>query len=740
MKEARKRSGLHIVYAIIGLAILLNGIVAPFPFSNLHGSPSPQTLTSYWLIYFLDTGFHLPLKAMQTPIDQATPFAQLSWMQHHSWQNWDSRTTFGVTIEQGLLQREILNFTQITPEPIQVVVEDYDPASCPFEDYIWTDEESYMGFRINGSDPVRVDGFWIYLRGESQGIFRYRVYGAQPGTSAATFVNTSAPLTDWIEVPISPTLEPGDEYWFWINTNETELVLNPLETYTNTFYFGLARAFGATTDTRINWVYCRDDANPDEEDEGDCYGRFGSWSYRTRDLFLNVSILPYNHYVYPTEIDMKVNGNIIRDLSSPAHGVWDSETYQPPLQINGAPREYHVMVIWPGFYQWPVRFDVQWAGTFLDEISIFSGPSYGYLDVNWVVTMIVDFPPDIGNQTILLSLPLDWTAIRITRNTLDYSEWILNDTLLCITNAEDGLWHVYCSIPMSPLILYGGLLFWIAFFIILALLISFMFYHQKIFLPQQRLYRHRLQALVDSFNDIHKIRRILVIHKETGLCLLDPIVDHKMRANLVSALIQAITAFGVNLTETEETADLIDDTASLQQITYRDFHIIVHDGQYTRNALIFKQPPSSLIDKRLAEFTLRFEERYQDVLENWVGRLNIFGDAIDLVDEYLFISLRLPHTLYSDQVTISSLSQSERVLYEQAKNLNADGSNFFISELVDHYLREKGVDRIEVFDALFKLREKGIIVPIHTEIPYEFSSNAVLNNGPGLPAHPGNRA
>ena len=729
MKEARKTSGLHIVYAIIGLTILLNGILTPFPFGNIDRSPFHQIINPNWSICLLEPEVHLSFKAMQTPIDQGTPVAQLSWLQQRMWLNWDSQSKFGINVEQGLLQKEVLNFTQIAAEPVQVAVEDYDPANCPFEDYIWTDEESYMSFCINGSNPVRVDGFWIYLRGESQGIFRYRVYGAQPGTQAVTFVNTSAPITGWIEVPISPTLEPGDEYWFWINTNETELVLNPLETYANTFYFGLARAFGATTDTRINWVFCRDDANPDEEDEGDCYGRFGSWSYRPRDLFLNVSILPLNQDIYPTEIDMTVNGNAIRDLSSPAHGVWESEAYQPPLQINGGPREYQVMVLWPGFYQWPVRFDVQWVGSFLNEIPVFSGPSYGYLDANWLVTMIVDFPAGIDNQTILVSLPQDWMTIRITRNTLDYNEWIMDDTLLCITNAEDGLWHLYCNIPVSPLAIYGMLIIWIVIFLILALLILLIFYRQKILLPQQRIHRHRLQALADSFNDIHKIRRILVIHKETGLCLLDPIVDHKMRANLVSALIQAITAFGANLTETEETPDLIDDTASLQQITYRDFHIIVHDGQYTRNALIFKQPPSSQLDKRLEEFTLRFEERYQDVLENWVGRLNIFGDAIDLVDEYLFISLRLPHTLHADQDT-SSLSQVERVLYGQAKNLNAESSKFFICDLVEKYLREKGVDRIEVFEALFKLRQKGVIVPIRTEIPYEFSSNAVSNNGP----------
>ena len=37
--------------------------------------------------------------------------------------------------------------------------------------------------------------------------------------------------------------------------------------------------------------------------------------------------------------------------------------------------------------------------------------------------------------------------------------------------------------------------------------------------------------------------------------------------------------------------------------------------------------------------------------------------------------------------------------------------------------RGEGVQRIEVFDALFSLREKGVIVPVQTNIPYEFGNN-----------------
>jgi hypothetical protein len=143
-----------------------------------------------------------------------------------------------------------------------------------------------------------------------------------------------------------------------------------------------------------------------------------------------------------------------------------------------------------------------------------------------------------------------------------------------------------------------------------------------------------------------------------------------------------------------------------------------------RNALIFKQPPSSQLGKRLEEFTARFEEQYRDILDNWAGRLNLFDDAIGLVEEFFFISLRLPHIIHSDLASHLSLTATERDLFALAKTLKGEDGTFTIFSLVEKYLQEKGVQRIEVFEALFRLREKGILVPMSTAFPYEFSNNA----------------
>jgi hypothetical protein len=724
MKETRAVSGLHKMCLILSLTLLTWANLLIFSHhvpTIIPHQHAPAFFSGYPLFM---TSFPVPSGFYSASGTDNLLSAHFRWNQHAVWQSWKSAVPFSADVSPGLLSRETLHFTRIEPEPLQLVVEDYNPANCPFEDYIWDSEISCMSFAINGTDSVRVDGFWIYLRGESKGIFRYRVYGAQPGTESATFVNESAALTDWIEEPISPMLLPGQERWVWIDTNESALILNPLTTYLNTYYFALARAYD--DDTRINWVYCRDDVNPDEEDEGDCYGYFSSYSYRPRDLFLNVSILPVNPEVFPTDIDMAVNGIAVTDLSSHSKGWWDSGEFYPPLVLNGERREFQVTLMWSDFYQWNVEFDVSWTAFLEDVTSTIAGFDFtsGHLEVNWVLTTIIDFPHNVENQTILIDIESDWIVQFITRNTLPYENWTMLSTTVLIDNAEDGLWAVYCTVPLSPFTLFGGLIPWLVVILILVFIILFVFYRQQILLPKQRTRRRLLQTLADSFSDIEKIKRILLIHKETGLCLLDPIMDKTMNANLVGALIQAITTFGISLTETEDSYRPLDDHDSpLREIKYRDFHIIVHDGNYMRNAIIFKQPPSEQLHARLEQFTDAFEEQYADVLENWVGRLNIFGEAIDLVDQYFFISFRLPHAIREEKSDEVSLTQIEQRLFDSAKTLTVAQDAFLVRDLLDKYQRESDTPSLDVFEAIWHLKQKKLIVPVQTQIPYTLINN-----------------
>jgi len=222
------------------------------------------------------------------------------WEISKSYSNLSNKSELEIIDEEGLLYKQVINITDIEAEPIILSVENYDPSLASNFDYIYSDEFSYMGFSINGTQSVIINGFWIYLRGESRGIMRYQIYPAMPGLDSLTFPNTMNPLSPQYDEPINPIIEFGQERWVWMSLEEGTLTVDPTTTFANTFYLGIWRAFDDAT--RLRWVYCNDESYPDNEDEGDCYSYHGGYNYRTRDVFLNISILPLSSIPYPSNI------------------------------------------------------------------------------------------------------------------------------------------------------------------------------------------------------------------------------------------------------------------------------------------------------------------------------------------------------------------------------------------------------------------------------------------------------
>lgn len=780
------------------------------------------------------TSSHTGLDPIQGEGDMRT--AQVLWHQDTQFEDMQNNQNFSVNLLTGFMNHETLNFTQISPQSILLVVEDYEnPADPALDyDYIWSDEYSYMSFYLNGTDAVRLNGFWVYFRGETIGNLRFRVFGAEPGIEAATFPNITAPITNWIEVPIAPIIQPGEEQWFWLDTDENSVILNPTSTYLNTFYIGITRALD--TDTRIRWVYCDDDEYPDNEDEGDCYGYWGgsnSWSYRERDLFVNVSILPINQSPNPTDIGMRVNNESILDLSSPGSGFWESDLL-PPLEARNSNRYYNVSVTWPNFYQWPIEFDLTWSGAFFEPTPV---ASIFFINeernaINWTLTLVVDFPANMKNQLLQLKLGKEWGVYSVYRNTIPFTFWSLNQDLLQIMEAEDGLWQISCyspnyvidvevkdhfnrdvnvanftsrvniyahirdpngknvtsgkaelsiynpentlllnksgltvspqggiiltewdiattvhvggyysleitwlngteagskirlllvRLPISPVAFLNSIFPWII--IILGILFtSILLYNHRVLTPKHRSYHEYLQGLADTFDDVDKIRRILIVHKDSGLCILDPIVDEKMDANLLGGLIQAVTTFGISFTENENEDGPHENSSPLQEITYRDFHITVQDGNYIRTAIICSSTPSIQLARHLDKFTSLFETRYQPVLDGWKGRMALFEEGYKLVDEAFQITLRLPHILQEKKTKIIAFSDSERTIFNLARKLLKTQASVNLRELINCNKSNNKNGQLKLFEAIVDLREKGILAPIQIDIPYIFTN------------------
>lgn len=215
---------------------------------------------------------------------------------------------------------------------------------------------------------------------------------------------------------------------------------------------------------------------------------------------------------------------------------------------------------------------------------------------------------------------------------------------------------------------------------------------------------------------------VLKQHNNDFLIFLQSIVDEKMDANLLGGLIRAVTTFGISFTENENEDGPHENSSPLQEITYRDFHITVQDGNYIRTAIICSNTPSIQLARHLDKFTSLFETRYQPVLDGWKGRMALFEEGYKLVDEAFQITLRLPHILQEKKTKITAFSDSERTIFNLAMKLLKTQATVNLRELIKCNKSNNKNGQLKLFEAIVDLREKGILAPIPIDIPYIFTN------------------
>jgi hypothetical protein len=146
-------------------------------------------------------------------------------------------------------------------------------------------------------------------------------------------------------------------------------------------------------------------------------------------------------------------------------------------------------------------------------------------------------------------------------------------------------------------------------------------------------------------------------------------------------------------------------------LTYEGFRILIHDGEFVRNALVLTGTPSSQLRERLEKFTAVFEKRFQEDFSHWSGRVDQFNSASDLVEEIFLISLRLPHRVRPRRPRGVQLTGLESDIYKVAKEISKDREYIFLGQILSTYIAAAKRDKLEVLMAIYQLRQKGLLKP-----------------------------
>jgi hypothetical protein len=257
---------------------------------------------------------------------------------------------------------------------------------------------------------------------------------------------------------------------------------------------------------------------------------------------------------------------------------------------------------------------------------------------------------------------------------------------------------------------------------------SYLGYRQAVVLPRKRRRLAKYQSIADTFSDVANLNRLLVLHKESGICVFDPFSEETKDATLVAGFLQAISTFGHDLVESPGLAGKDKEQAStLRELTYEGFRILIHDGQFVRNALVLSGKPSDQLRERLERFTGEFEKRYRKDFDHWSGRVDQFNSASDLVEEIFLVSLRLPHRVQARRPRGVTLNPLEEDLYKLAKELTKDREYLFLGQILSTYLITAKHNKLEALMGIYQLRNKGLLVPWQLDTTMTAASEGAEN-------------
>ncbi len=252
----------------------------------------------------------------------------------------------------------------------------------------------------------------------------------------------------------------------------------------------------------------------------------------------------------------------------------------------------------------------------------------------------------------------------------------------------------------------------LAVVVILLPLSGFMTYRRYVLLPRRRQRLAKYQAIADTFSDVANLNRLLVLHKDSGICVFDPFAEESQDATLVAGFLQAISTFGHDLGDSPGLANDTENARALRELQYEGFRILINDGEFVRVALVLSGTPSDQLRNRLETFSDAFESRYKADFRKWNGRVDQFNSASDLVEEVFLISLRHPHSVAPDKPRDIQLSTIESDIYKLSKELTKDRQYVFLGQILSTYLAAAKTDKLEALMAIYQLRMKDMLLPL----------------------------
>ena len=239
--------------------------------------------------------------------------------------------------------------------------------------------------------------------------------------------------------------------------------------------------------------------------------------------------------------------------------------------------------------------------------------------------------------------------------------------------------------------------------------------HRGIIVPKRKRRIVSLKALYQKLSDVENMQYVLILTKSGLPCYSKSLADVPIDESLVSGFLTAISTFGKEIGAKIQAGE-----GGLEELSYRQFKIIINEGKYVNIALLLLKRPSDAIKEKLRTFNGIFEDIYRDRLVNFSGQVLEDTPVTKMIEEVFEADLLYPHQVVESKVgnylksPTPTKIDKKVVILVRGKEFE---SNFYLRDLINH-LKTKGIDELKSFETIQKLKLDKIVFAINPRTNY----------------------
>ncbi|MHA1997635.1 MAG: hypothetical protein ACTSU9_05910, partial [Promethearchaeota archaeon] len=235
--------------------------------------------------------------------------------------------------------------------------------------------------------------------------------------------------------------------------------------------------------------------------------------------------------------------------------------------------------------------------------------------------------------------------------------------------------------------------------------------YRGVVIPKRNRERAILKLMYQRLSDVENIQYILIIMKNEGVAIFSKsMADVPIDASLISGFLTAISSFG-----TEIGSKMKGEKGGLEELSYRQFKIILNEGTYTKVAILLLKRPSDSLKEKLRIFNQEFEKRFHKEVSHFVGAVLDDMKVTPLIEKVFEADLLYPHQVIENKVEEYEKSTSKRDLGRKLINVARTTefeNTFYIRDMITS-MKTKGIEEIKSFESIESLKKEKVVFALN---------------------------